>query len=103
MSYLRRCWGSAVPEFLSAATGIVVVIALIRGFVRHTAATIGNVWVDTARVTFYLLLPLSMIFAVFLVGQGVIQNFDAYKDVTTMEDHRNTILPNRCRWPASQG
>jgi K+-transporting ATPase ATPase A chain len=77
--------GLTVQNFLSAATGIVVVIALIRGFVRHTAATIGNAWVDLTRVTLYILLPLSLIFAVFLVSQGVIQNFDAYKVVTTVE------------------
>ncbi|NOT69591.1 MAG: potassium-transporting ATPase subunit KdpA [Methylophilaceae bacterium] len=85
MSYLTQMLGLAVQNFLSAATGIVVVIALIRGFVRHTAATIGNVWVDLTRVTLYLLLPLALLFAVFLVSQGVIQNFDAYKDVTTVE------------------
>src|SRR5665647_379560 len=85
MSYLTQMLGLTVQNFLSAATGIVVVIALIRGFVRHTATTIGNVWVDLTRVTLWVLLPLSLIFAVFLAGQGVIQNFDAYKDVTTVE------------------
>jgi potassium-transporting ATPase potassium-binding subunit len=85
MSYLTQMLGLTVQNFLSAATGIVVVIALIRGFIRHTAATIGNVWVDLTRVTFYILLPLSLIFAIFLVGQGAIQNFDAYKVVTTLE------------------
>ena len=85
MSYLTQMLGLTVQNFLSAATGIVVVIALIRGFIRHSAATIGNVWVDLTRVTFYILLPLSILFAVFLVSQGAIQNFDAYKDVTTLE------------------
>jgi K+-transporting ATPase ATPase A chain len=85
MSYLTQMLGLTVQNFLSAATGIVVVIALIRGFVLHTAATIGNAWVDLTRVTLYILLPLSLIFAVFLVSQGVIQNFDAYKVVTTVE------------------
>jgi K+-transporting ATPase ATPase A chain len=85
MSYLTQMLGLTVQNFLSAATGIVVVIALIRGFIRHTASTIGNAWVDLTRATLYLLLPLSVVFAVFLVGQGVIQNFDAYKDVTTVE------------------
>lgn len=85
MSYLTQMLGLAVQNFFSAATGIVVVIALIRGFVRHTATTIGNAWVDLTRVVIYLLLPLSLIFAVFLVSQGVIQNFDAYKNVTTLE------------------
>ena len=85
MSYLTQMLGLAVQNFLSAATGIVVVIALIRGFARHTAKTIGNAWVDLTRVTLYVLLPISLIYAVFLVGQGVIQNFDGYKEVTTVE------------------
>jgi len=85
MSYLTQMLGLAVQNFLSAATGIVVVIALIRGFIRHTTTSIGNVWVDLTRVTIYILLPLAIIFAVFLVSQGAIQNFDAYKDVTTLE------------------
>jgi K+-transporting ATPase ATPase A chain len=85
MSYLTQMLGLTVQNFLSAATGIVVVIALIRGFARHTAATIGNAWVDLTRVTLYILLPISFIYAIFLVGQGAIQNFDAYKDVTTVE------------------
>ena len=85
MSYLTQMLGLTVQNFLSAATGIVVVIALIRGFARHTAKTIGNAWVDLTRVTLYVLLPISLVFAVFLVSQGVIQNFDAYKDVTTLE------------------
>jgi K+-transporting ATPase ATPase A chain len=85
MSYLTQMLGLAVQNFFSAATGIVVVIALIRGFARHTAKTIGNAWVDLTRITLYVLLPISLVYAVFLVGQGVIQNFDAYKDVTTVE------------------
>ena len=62
-----------------------MVIALIRGFARSNTKTIGNVWVDLTRATLYVLLPLSVLFAVFLAGQGVIQNLDAYKDVTTLE------------------
>ena len=85
MSYLTQMLGLTVQNFLSAATGIAVVIALIRGFARHTAATIGNVWVDLTRVTFYILLPLSFVFALILAGQGVIQNFDAYKNITTVD------------------
>jgi K+-transporting ATPase ATPase A chain len=85
MSYLTQMLGLSVQNFLSAATGIVVVIALIRGFARHTAKTIGNAWVDLTRITLYVLLPISILYAVFLVGQGAIQNFDAYKDVTTLE------------------
>ena len=85
MSYLTQMLGLAVQNFFSAATGIVVAIALIRGFARHTAKTIGNAWVDLTRITLYVLLPMSLVYAVFLIGQGVIQNFDAYKDVTTVE------------------
>ncbi|MFA6310013.1 MAG: potassium-transporting ATPase subunit KdpA [Sterolibacterium sp.] len=85
MSYLTQMLGLAVQNFFSAATGIVVVIALIRGFARHTAKTIGNAWVDLTRITLYVLLPISLVYAVFLVSQGAIQNFDAYKDVTTVE------------------
>ena len=85
MSYLVQMLGLTVQNFSSAATGIVVIIALIRGFARHTAKTIGNAWVDITRATIYILLPISFVFAIFLVSQGVIQNFDGYKDVTTLE------------------
>ena len=63
MSYLTQMAGLAVQNFLSAATGIVVAVALIRGFARHTAATIGNFWVDVTRATLYVLLPLSTLLA----------------------------------------
>ena len=85
MSYLTQMLALAVQNFLSAATGIVVVIALIRGFARHSAKTVGNAWVDLTRITLHVLLPISVVYAVFLTSQGVIQNFDAYKDVTTLE------------------
>jgi K+-transporting ATPase ATPase A chain len=85
MSYLTQMLALGVQNFLSAATGIVVVIALIRGLARHSAATIGNAWIDLTRVTLYILLPIAVVYAVFLTSQGVIQNFDAYKDVTTLE------------------
>ena len=70
--------GLTVQNFLSAATGIVVVIALIRGFARHTAQTIGNFWVDLTRVTMYVLVPMSMIIAALLMAKGVIQNMKSY-------------------------
>jgi K+-transporting ATPase ATPase A chain len=85
MSYLTQMLALTVQNFLSAATGIVVVFALIRGFVARSSSSIGNFWVDITRVTTYVLLPLSLVFAVFLVGQGVIQNFSPYKEVTTLE------------------
>jgi K+-transporting ATPase ATPase A chain len=85
MGYLVQMAGLAVQNFLSAATGIAVAIALIRGFARHTVATIGNFWVDVTRATLYVLLPLSVVLALVLASQGVIQNFDGYKDATTVE------------------
>ncbi len=85
MSYLTQMLGLTVQNFFSAATGIVVVIALIRGFARHTSKTVGNAWVDLTRITLYVLLPISLVAAVFMVSQGAIQNFDGYKDVTTLE------------------
>jgi K+-transporting ATPase ATPase A chain len=85
MSYLTQMLALSVQNFFSAATGIAVVFALIRGFASRSSAVIGNFWVDITRITLWLLLPLSIVFAVFLVGQGVIQNFDGYKEVTTLE------------------
>src|SRR5580700_4397442 len=85
MGYLVQMAGLAVQNFLSAATGIAVAIALIRGFARHTVATIGNFWVDVTRCSLYILLPLSVILALVLASQGVIQNFAGYKDATTVE------------------
>jgi K+-transporting ATPase ATPase A chain len=85
MSYLTQMAGLAVQNFLSAATGIVVAVALIRGLSRHSAKSIGNFFVDLTRTTLYILLPLSVLLALFLVSQGVVQNFSAYKDVTTLE------------------
>jgi K+-transporting ATPase ATPase A chain len=83
--YLAQMLGLTVQNFLSAATGIVVVIALIRGFARHTAQTIGNFWVDITRVTLYVLLPMAVIVAGLLMSQGVIQNFKSYEDVPTLQ------------------
>ena len=94
MGYLTQMLGLAVQNFLSAATGIVVVIALIRGFARHTAKTIGNAWVDLTRITLYVLLPVSLVIAAFLVSQGAIQNFDAYKDVTTVDVTKYEVPKN---------
>ncbi|AYQ39149.1 ATPase [Burkholderia aenigmatica] len=85
VSYLTQMLGLTVQNFLSAATGIVVVIALIRGFARHTAQTIGNFWVDLTRVTMYVLVPMSVIIAALLMSQGVIQNMKAYQDVPVLQ------------------
>ena len=85
MSYLTQMLALAVQNFLSAATGIAVLFALIRGFAARSTGVIGNFWVDMTRITVGLLLPLSVVVAVVLAGQGVIQNFDAYKNVSTLE------------------
>ncbi|MES2118278.1 MAG: potassium-transporting ATPase subunit KdpA [Pseudomonadota bacterium] len=85
MSYLTQMLVLAGQNFFSAATGIAVAYALIRGFSSRSAKSIGNFWVDITRSTLYVLLPLSLVFAVFLVGQGAIQNFSAYKEVTLLD------------------
>jgi K+-transporting ATPase ATPase A chain len=85
MSYLTQMAGLAVQNFLSAASGIVVSITLVRGLARHSARTIGNLWVDLTRATLCVLLPLALLLALALVSQGVIQNFSAYHDVSTLE------------------
>jgi K+-transporting ATPase ATPase A chain len=85
MSYLTQMLALTVQNFLSAATGIAVVVALIRGFARHSAQAVGNVWVDLTRATLWILLPLSFVFALVLAGQGVIQNLKPYQDIRTVE------------------
>ena len=78
MSYLTQMLGLTVQNFVSAATGMAVLIALIRGFQRASASTIGNFWVDLTRTTLYILLPLSLVLALVLVSQGVVQTFSPY-------------------------
>ncbi len=85
MSYLTQMLALTVQNFLSAATGLVVVIALVRGFARHSAQSIGNVWADLTRATLWVLLPLSLVLAVVFAGQGVIQNLSPYTEVQTLE------------------
>ena len=88
MSYLTQMLGLTVQNFLSAATGIAVAFALARGFAARRTdgkGLVGNFWVDLTRITVWLLLPISFVIAMVLAGQGVIQNFDAYKTVTTLE------------------
>jgi K+-transporting ATPase ATPase A chain len=85
MSYLSQMLGLTVQNFVSAACGMAVLVALIRGLARHSTSTIGNFWVDLLRSTLYILLPLSTVLAVVLVSQGVIQNFKAYQDVQLVE------------------
>jgi K+-transporting ATPase ATPase A chain len=93
-SYLVQMAGLAVQNFLSAATGIAVAIAVIRGFARHSVATIGNFWADVTRATLYVLLPLSLLLALVLSSQGVIQNLEAYEVITPVESttiHSQTL------------
>jgi K+-transporting ATPase ATPase A chain len=85
MSYLTQMAGLAVQNFLSAATGIVVAVALIRGLARHSVQAIGNFWTDLTRSILYVLLPIAVVFSLVLVSQGVIQNFSAYRDVTMLQ------------------
>lgn len=85
MSYLTQMLALTCQNFFSAATGMAVVFALIRGFSSKSARAIGNFWLDLVRSTLYVLLPLSLAFAVFLMGQGVIQNFSGYQEVQLLE------------------
>ncbi len=91
MSYLSQMLGLAVQNFVSAATGVALAVALIRGFARRSAQGIGNFWVDLTRCTLYILLPLSFVAALFLVWQGMPQNFNAYVTATTVEGAQQTI------------
>src|SRR5215468_3292742 len=78
MSYLSQMMGLVIHNFASAAVGIALAAALVRGIARHSAQTLGNFWVDLVRTTYYLLVPICVVFALFLVSQGIIQNFRAY-------------------------
>jgi len=85
MSYFSQMVGLTFHNFVSAATGIAIAAALVRGIARHSATTIGNFWVDLVRVTYYLLIPICLVFAVFLVSQGMIDNFRPYTKATLVE------------------
>jgi len=85
LSYLTQMVGLTVQNFVSAASGMAVLVALVRGFARRTAQTIGNFWVDLVRSTLYILLPLSLAFAVVLVSQGVVQTFSPYAKVALVQ------------------
>ena len=91
MSYFSQMVALTIHNFTSAACGIAIAAALVRGIARHSAKTIGNFWVDTVRVTYYLLAPLCVIFALFLVSQGIIQNFSPYTAAHTLEGATQTI------------
>src|SRR3984957_15738049 len=91
MSYLTQMLGLTPQNFLPAAAGIVLAMALIRGFVRASARTVGNFWVDITRCTLYILLPICVVYALFLVWQGMPQTLGAYVDATTLEGAKQTI------------
>ena len=85
LSYLTQMLGLTVQNFVSAAAGMATLVALVRGFTRRNANTIGNFWVDLTRSTLYILMPLSLILALVLVGQGVVQTFSPYQTVPLVE------------------
>lgn len=91
MSYFSQMVGLTFHNFVSAATGIAIAAALVRGIARSSVKTLGNFWVDLARTTYYLLLPLCAVFAIFLVSQGMIQNFDSYTKAVTLEGTEQVI------------
>jgi K+-transporting ATPase ATPase A chain len=93
LSYFTQSVGLTVQNFVSAAVGIAVLFVLIRGFILKKQSAIGNFWVDLTRATLYVLIPLSLIVAVLLVSQGVVQTYSPYKDITTLQDGATQTLP----------
>ena len=91
MSYLTQMLGLTHQNFLSAATGIAIAIAMIRGFSRASARTVGSFWVDVTRCTLYVLLPVCIVYALYLVWSGIPQTLGAYVDATTLEGAKQTI------------
>jgi len=91
LSYLTQMLGLTHQNFLSAATGIVLAVALIRGFARASAKTVGNFWVDITRCTLYILMPVCVVYTLFLVWQGMPQTLGPYVDATTLEGAKQTI------------
>src|SRR6266536_2822803 len=91
MSYFSQMVGLTFHNFVSAATGIAIAAALVRAIARHSVKTIGNFWVDLVRVTYYLLLPICVVFAVFLVSQGMIQNFKPYTKAKLVEPYKISV------------
>ncbi len=91
MSYFSQMVALVIHNFGSAATGIAIAAALVRGIARRSATTLGNFWVDLVRTTYYLLLPICLVFAVFLVSQGIIQNFKPYTKARLLEPMKITV------------
>ncbi len=101
MSYLTQMLGLGVQNFLSAATGMAVLAAVIRGFVRHSGKTIGSFWVDLTRGALYILLPLAFVLAVVLVSQGVVQTFNGSADATVLDTSANVTQQTVALGPAA--
>ena len=91
MSYFSQMVALVIHNFVSAATGIAIAAALVRGIARHSTKLLGNFWVDLVRTTYYLLLPICLVFAVFLVSQGIIQNFKPYTKATLVEPMKVSV------------
>jgi len=91
LSYFSQMVGLTVQNFLSAATGIAVLFALIRAFAQQSVNTLGNAWVDLTRITLWILLPLSLLLALFFIQQGVLQNFDPYQPFTSLEGVKSML------------
>ena len=91
MSYFSQMVALVIHNFLSAAVGIAIAAALVRGIARHTSETIGNFWVDLTRITYYLLLPFCIVYALFLISQGVIDNFRPYTTATLIQPQTNSV------------
>lgn len=103
MSYFSQMVALTVHNFLSAATGIALAAAVVRGVARHSMETIGNFWTDLTRTTYYLLLPICLVFAVFLISQGMIQNFNPYTTAKLIEPQGQTTTQTIVQGPmASQ-
>jgi K+-transporting ATPase ATPase A chain len=103
MSYLSQMVGLAFHNFVSAATGISIAAALVRAIARHSAQTIGNFWVDLVRVTYYVLVPICLVLAVFLVWQGMIQNFKPYTKATLVEPMKVQVEKKNDKGEAIKG
>ncbi len=101
MSYLSQMVGLVIHNFLSAATGIAIAAAVVRGIARNSAQTIGNFYTDVVRVTYYLLLPLAIIFAVFLISQGVIDNFHSYTTAHVVDQSQGITTQTIPQGPAA--
>jgi potassium-transporting ATPase potassium-binding subunit len=103
LSYFSQMVGLTFHNFVSAATGIAIAAALVRAIARHSGKTIGNFWVDLVRITYYLLLPICLVFAVFLVSQGMIQNFKPYTKATLVEPMKVQVEKKNDKGEAIKG